>query len=114
MSQENVELVRRLVDAINADAIPRDLFTCDFEIRNAVTAVTDATYIAHRGRKAPAPLKQELRDHGPLVHPRNRGRKAPAPLKRGMAANRTSGGMTYGTDTPCEARNCLVESMSSR
>ena len=90
MSQENVELVRRLVDAINADAIPRDLFTCDFEIRNAVTAVTDATYIAHRGRKAPAPLK------------------------RGMAANRTSGGMTYGTDTPCEARNCLVESMSSR
>ena len=49
MSQENVELVRRLVDAINADAIPRDLFTSDFEIRNAVTAVTDATYVGYEG-----------------------------------------------------------------
>ena len=49
MSRENLEIVRRLVDAINADAIPRDLFTRDFEIRNAVTAVTDATYIGHDG-----------------------------------------------------------------
>src|SRR6187397_1069813 len=49
MSRENVEVVRRLVDARNADAIPRDLFTPDFEIRNAVTAVTDATYIGYEG-----------------------------------------------------------------
>jgi ketosteroid isomerase-like protein len=49
MSQENVEVVRRLVDAINADAIPRDLFTPDFEVRNAVTAVTDATYVGYEG-----------------------------------------------------------------
>ena len=49
MSRENLEIVRRLVDAINAGAIPRDLFTRDFEIRNAVTAVTDATYIGHDG-----------------------------------------------------------------
>jgi ketosteroid isomerase-like protein len=49
MSQENVEIVRRLVDAINAGAIPRDLFASDFEIRNAVTAVTDATYVGYEG-----------------------------------------------------------------
>ena len=50
MSQENnLKIARRLVDAINADAIPRDLFTPDFEIQNAVTAVTDATYIGYEG-----------------------------------------------------------------
>ena len=49
MSQENVEIVRRLVDAINADAIPRDLIAPDFELRNATTAITDATYLGYEG-----------------------------------------------------------------
>jgi ketosteroid isomerase-like protein len=49
MSQENVEIVRRLVDAINADAIPRELFAPDFELRNATTAITDATYLGYEG-----------------------------------------------------------------
>jgi ketosteroid isomerase-like protein len=49
MSQENVEIVRRLVDAINANAIPRELIATDFEIRNATTAITDATYLGYEG-----------------------------------------------------------------
>lgn len=49
MSEENVELLRRLVEAINADAVPRDLLTPDFELRNATTAVTDATYCGYDG-----------------------------------------------------------------
>jgi ketosteroid isomerase-like protein len=49
MSHGNVELMRRLVDAINADAIPRDLIAPDFELRNTTTAVTDATYFGYEG-----------------------------------------------------------------
>ena len=42
MSQANIEVVLRLVDAINADEIPRELIAPDFELRNVTTAVTDA------------------------------------------------------------------------
>jgi hypothetical protein len=49
MSDENVALLHRLVDAINFDAIPRDLLTEDFELKNATTAVTDATYHGYDG-----------------------------------------------------------------
>jgi ketosteroid isomerase-like protein len=49
MSQENLELLRRVVDAINADEIPPDLIATDFELTNATTAVTDATYEGHEG-----------------------------------------------------------------
>ena len=49
MSEENTELLHRLVDAINADDVPRDLLTEDFELKNATTAVTDATYHGYDG-----------------------------------------------------------------
>ena len=49
MSEENVELLHRPVDAINADDVPRDLLTDDFELKNATTAVTDATYHGYDG-----------------------------------------------------------------
>jgi ketosteroid isomerase-like protein len=49
MAHENVEIMRRLVDAINADAIPRELIAPDFELHNATTAVTDATYFGYEG-----------------------------------------------------------------
>jgi ketosteroid isomerase-like protein len=49
MSQDNIELLQRLVDAINADDLPRDLIADDFELKNATTAVTDATYYGYEG-----------------------------------------------------------------
>ena len=49
MSEENVEMLRRLVDGINADEMPRELLTPDFEVKNATTAVTDATYHGYDG-----------------------------------------------------------------
>jgi ketosteroid isomerase-like protein len=49
MSRDNVEAVRRLVDGVNADAIPRDLLAADFELSNATTAVTDAHYTGYEG-----------------------------------------------------------------
>jgi ketosteroid isomerase-like protein len=48
-ADENLELVRRLADGINADELPRDLVTDDFELTNATTAVTDATYHGYDG-----------------------------------------------------------------
>ena len=48
MSHENVEL-SRLVDAVNAGWIPRELIAPDFELTNATTAVTDATYFGYEG-----------------------------------------------------------------
>ena len=48
-ADENLELVRRLVDGINTNDIPRDLVTDDFELSNATTAVTDATYHGYEG-----------------------------------------------------------------
>jgi ketosteroid isomerase-like protein len=49
MSDENVAIVRRLNDAINSGAVPPELLTDDFELRNATTAVTDATYFGYEG-----------------------------------------------------------------
>src|SRR4029079_18646550 len=49
MSDENVQVVRRLIDAVNADDVPRDLMTEDVELKNAPTAVTEATYIGYEG-----------------------------------------------------------------
>jgi ketosteroid isomerase-like protein len=49
MSEQNVEIMRRLVDAINADAIPPELIAPDFELKNTITAVTDATYFGYEG-----------------------------------------------------------------
>jgi ketosteroid isomerase-like protein len=49
MSEENLEILRRLVDGINADAIPPELVAPDFKLTNATTAVTDATYHGYEG-----------------------------------------------------------------
>jgi hypothetical protein len=50
MSEEdNVRVVRRLVDAINTNDLPRELMTEDVELKNATTAVTDATYLGYEG-----------------------------------------------------------------
>ena len=49
MSEENLEILRRLVDGINGDAIPRELVATDFNLTNATTAVTDATYHGYEG-----------------------------------------------------------------
>lgn len=49
MSEEHVELVRRMADAVNSGDLPRDLLTDDFELTNATTAVTDATYHGYEG-----------------------------------------------------------------
>ena len=49
MSQENVELIRRLVDAVNANEVPPELVAPDFEITNATTAITDASYFGREG-----------------------------------------------------------------
>jgi ketosteroid isomerase-like protein len=49
VAEGNVELVRRLADAINTCDLPRDMVTDDFELKNATTAVTDATYYGYEG-----------------------------------------------------------------
>jgi ketosteroid isomerase-like protein len=49
MSQENMEVARRLEEAINARSIPSDLLTADFVMVNATTAVTDKTYYGVSG-----------------------------------------------------------------
>ena len=49
MSEANVELVRRLGEAVNSGNVPSDLLTDDFELKNATTAVTDATYYGYDG-----------------------------------------------------------------
>ena len=47
--EENVQVIRRLVEAINASDLPHDLLTDDVELKNATTAVTDATYVGYEG-----------------------------------------------------------------
>jgi ketosteroid isomerase-like protein len=47
--EDNVASVRRLIEAINQNDLPRDLITEDVELKNATTAVTDATYIGYEG-----------------------------------------------------------------
>ncbi len=50
MSQENVEIYRRVVEAFNtSDGVPEALLAPDFRIENIVTAVTDKTYYGVSG-----------------------------------------------------------------
>ena len=49
MPEENIELVRRMVEAIDSGDLPRELITDDFELKNATTAVADATYVGYEG-----------------------------------------------------------------
>ena len=49
MSEANLELVRRLAEAVNSGEVPQDILTEDFELTNATTAVTDATYHGYEG-----------------------------------------------------------------
>jgi ketosteroid isomerase-like protein len=51
MSEENLALLHRVVDSINADDIRPELIAPDFEMTNATTAVTDATYHGHEGAR---------------------------------------------------------------
>jgi hypothetical protein len=48
MSQENVDLVHRLVDALNAREVP-EFIAPDYRLDNAITAVTDTTYFGADG-----------------------------------------------------------------
>jgi ketosteroid isomerase-like protein len=45
----NVEIVRRVTDAINAGEFLSDLVAPDVELKNATTAVTDASYVGREG-----------------------------------------------------------------
>jgi ketosteroid isomerase-like protein len=49
MSRENVEIVRRVVEAVNTGELPRELVAQEFVLTNATTAVTDATYHGYEG-----------------------------------------------------------------
>jgi ketosteroid isomerase-like protein len=55
VSDRNVDIVRRLADAIDTGDLPREILTDDFELKNATTAVTDATYHGYEG--APVDLR---------------------------------------------------------
>jgi ketosteroid isomerase-like protein len=48
VSQENVEFVRRLADALNAGEVP-EFVAADYRGENLATAVTDKTYIGPDG-----------------------------------------------------------------
>ena len=48
MSQENIELVYRLADALNAREVP-EFIAPDYRLENVTTAVTDKTYIGPDG-----------------------------------------------------------------
>ena len=48
MSQENVELVQRLADALNAGEVP-EFVAADCRVENVNTAVTDKTYVGPDG-----------------------------------------------------------------
>jgi ketosteroid isomerase-like protein len=49
VSDEHVEIVRRLAESINTGDVPPEILTDDFELKNATTAVTDATYHGYEG-----------------------------------------------------------------
>ena len=51
MSRENVEILRRVVAAINAREVPEDLLAPDFRIENVSTAVTDRSYRGPEGAR---------------------------------------------------------------
>jgi ketosteroid isomerase-like protein len=49
MNVEHHQAVQRLVEGVNTGDVPRDVLTDDCELRNATTAVTDATYHGYEG-----------------------------------------------------------------
>jgi len=51
MSEENVELVRRLTDAINARVVPAELLASDIRLDNVTTAVTNEVYAGLDGAR---------------------------------------------------------------
>jgi ketosteroid isomerase-like protein len=51
MSGENVELVRRLTEAINSRAVPEDLLDPEIRLENVTTAVTNEVYTGWDGAR---------------------------------------------------------------
>jgi ketosteroid isomerase-like protein len=51
MSRENVEILRRIVAAINAREVPEGLLAPDFRTENVSTAVTDRIYQGSEGAR---------------------------------------------------------------
>ena len=49
MSEENVEIVRKLIDRISAREVPEDLIAPDIEMQNVRTAVSDNFYAGYDG-----------------------------------------------------------------
>ena len=49
MSEENVEIVQKAVEIINAREVPEDLIEPDIQIQNVPTAVTDNLYAGAEG-----------------------------------------------------------------
>jgi ketosteroid isomerase-like protein len=51
MSEENVEIVRRVVEAVNARQIPETLLARDFRAENVNTAVSNKVYVGWAGAR---------------------------------------------------------------
>jgi ketosteroid isomerase-like protein len=51
MSQENIELVGRLTEAINSRVVPEDLLAPDIRLENVTTAVTNEVYKGYAGAR---------------------------------------------------------------
>lgn len=51
MTQDNVELVRRLTEAINARVVPEELLDPAIELENVTTAVTNEVYTGFAGAR---------------------------------------------------------------
>jgi hypothetical protein len=49
MSQENVEIVRKVIETISAREVPEDLIAPDIQLQNARTAVSDNLYVGYDG-----------------------------------------------------------------
>jgi hypothetical protein len=49
MSEENVEIVRKAIEAVSAREVPEDLIAPDARIQNVATAVSDNLYVGHDG-----------------------------------------------------------------
>jgi ketosteroid isomerase-like protein len=51
MTQDNVELVRRLTEAINARVVPEELLDSAIQLENVTTAVTNEVYTGFAGAR---------------------------------------------------------------
>ena len=49
MSQENIEVVRRLTEAIDSRVVPEDLLDPEIRLENVTTAVTNEVYTGYDG-----------------------------------------------------------------